>query len=144
MQGIGRILDSKKYRIWLLALILFSFLANFILWRVSPTIDRKESEKRGETVYTLEFSFFGKTTYGPWDSPLPEGLSFRTEEGKILTPQEMVLVINPALHPFVKDGKVYTRTPGWSRWGIKTYYEAPVNPVTTRVANALRSIPGKD
>lgn len=138
-----KVLASRKViiAIWVFALLalLFSYVVNF----TSVGLDR-EAYNRGEQVETAVFMYFGKKTYGGGAFPLPEALTFRSEDGGTLTPDEVVKVINPALNPFVKDGKVYTRADEWSEWGKKVYWElTPTNPVNAKlvkIVTAIRSI----
>lgn len=131
---------SKRFIVggWVFAFLML-FLA-YLIGFTSTGLDR-DAYNRGEEVRTIGLSYFGKTTFGGGAYPLPEALTFRTNDGRALSPDEVVKVINPELNPFIEDGKVYTRSTEWSEWGEKIYW-APANPVTTKIAGILRFIRG--
>ena len=135
-----KILDSKKFVIGSLifAILMWSFayLAGFTYVGLDT-----EAYNRGEEIPTIGLGYYGKITFGGYSSPLPEALTFQTEDGRVLSADEMVKFINPELNPYVEDGRVYLYTEEWSYWGKRIYWTS-ANPATTNIAKVLQFIRG--
>ncbi len=125
----------------MVGILLFNFLVwgfVYFSWGVSPGLDRAAYD-RGEEVHTIDLKYFGPKTHGPYESSILERMTFETQDGRRLSPEEAVQVINPALNPYVKDGKVYLHTPAKTEWGWHFYHLDP-SPVSTTIAKLHRFV----
>ena len=132
------IMSSRRFIVGILIFCALIWALVYLQRFAFTGLDRAAYD-RGEETYILGLAYFGKVTHGGGVSPFPEGLGFKTEDGRTLSQEEMIKVINPELNPFVRDGKIYTRTREWSEWGERVYW-TPTNPITTGIAKAVRFI----
>jgi len=137
---MANIFQSRKFGIGIGVLIVLLWVFTYLINFTYVGLDG-EAYSRGEEVSTIGLSYYGKITFGGYSSPLPEALTFQTEDGRALSLDEMVKVINPELNPYVEDGRVYLYTEEWSHWGKRIYW-APANPATTNIAKVLQFIRG--
>lgn len=120
--------------LWTAAVFIFLYLMLF----GHTGVDRSAYEQ-GHEVQTLGLGYFGKIVLGGGTYPLPERLALVTNDGQVLPPEEMVKYLNPQLKAFVKNGKIYTRTPEISEWGVKVIW-LPANSITTNIAKVTHFI----